>query len=99
MKIAILCAALLAAPAFADDLVARHGSDTVRLANSPCASAQVLEAVPVQMRDELHAASAQLQGQSFSGCWRMLGNAVHVLYEDGDQGLIPLTDLKPELRA
>lgn len=99
MRLAVLCAALVVAPAFADDLVARHGSDTVRLADSPCAVEQVLELVPVQMREEFHAASAVLEGRNFSGCWRVMGNAVHLLYEDGDEGLIPLADLKPELRA
>ena len=43
--------------------------------------------------------SAVLQGQAFTGCWRVMGNAAHLLYEDGDEGLIPLSDLKPELRA
>lgn len=99
MRLAVLCAALVVAPAFADDLIARNGSDTIRLAEAPCASEQVLELVPVQMRPEFRAASAVLHGEAFSGCWRVMGNAAHLLYEDGDQGLIPLADLKPELRA
>ena len=47
----------------------------------------------------IHAASAVLEGQSFAGCWRVMGNAAHLLYEDGDEGLIPLSDLKPALGA
>ena len=100
MRFTVLCAALVVGtPAFADDLVARHGSDTIRLADGPCEVEQVLELVPVQLRSEFHAASAVLQGRNFSGCWRVMGDTAHLLYEDGDQGLIPLDDLKPDLRA
>jgi len=40
-----------------------------------------------------------VQGRTFAACWRMTPNGAHVMYEDGDQGLVPLSDLKPELTA
>jgi hypothetical protein len=29
----------------------------------------------------------------------MMGNAAYLVYEDGDQGIIPARELKPELSA
>ena len=99
MKFAVLCAALVVAPAFANDLVAYNGGDSVHLSDSPCNSEQVLGYLPPQLHSDFKAASAILAGQPFAACWRVLGGAAPVLYEDGDQGLIPLADLKPELNA
>ena len=48
---------------------------------------------------EFRAASAVFQGQRFQACWRMMGNAAYLIYEDGDQGVIPASELKPELSA
>jgi hypothetical protein len=100
MKYALLfCAALAAAPAFADDLVARNGSDSVRLGETPCTSELVLSRLEKQAHDHYKSASALVDGQNFVACWRVVGNAAHLLYEDGDQGVIPLAELKPELSA
>ena len=100
MKTLLICAALVAAaPAFAQDLVARQGGDSVRLNDGPCTSPQVLGRIQPQQADEYKAATAVVDGQNFSACWRPVGNAAHLMYEDGDQGLIPLAELKPELTA
>lgn len=99
MKVALLCAALIAAPAFAADLVAYNGRDSVRLADSPCQSEQVLTHVLPQMHSQFRAATAVVDGRTYAACWRVMGPAAHLLYEDGDQGLIPLTDLKPGMSA
>jgi hypothetical protein len=100
MKIAIvLCAALVAAPVFADDLVARNGDDSVRLTEAACTSQPVLARLDPQLQSEYKAASAMVGGHSFQACWHVVGNSAHLMYEDGDQGLIPLSDLKPELSA
>lgn len=95
MRFALLCAAaLVAAPALADELVASNGNDSVRLSNAPCTSQQVLGLLAPSLRPALHDASAVVQGQSFKACWVVHGDAAHLLYEDGDQGLIPLSDFK-----
>ena len=100
MKAAIaLCAALTLAPAFAEDLVAREGDDSVRLASAPCESQTVLKQVDANAQSEYKAASATVQGQKYVACWRAMGNVAHLIYEDGDQGIIPLGELKPELSA
>jgi hypothetical protein len=95
MRFALLCAAaLVAAPVLADELVAKNGDDSVRLSNSPCTSEQVLNRLKPEYRSELRDASAVVQGQTFKACWVVEGHAAHLLYEDGDQGLIPLADFK-----
>ena len=96
----LLCASLLSVPAFAsDDLVARQGADTVRLADEPCTSKQVLSQLEPGVQVDLKKASAEVGGQTFQACWRVMGSTAHVVYEDGDQGLIPLADFKAELSA
>ena len=100
MRFVLLCgAALAAAPAMSQDLVARQGNDTVRLADAPCTSEQVLSRLKPELRAQFRAALAVVEGRTFEACWRPAGNAAHLLYEDGDQGLVPLADLKPELTA
>lgn len=95
MRFALLCAAaLLAAPVLADELVASNGDDSVRLSDSPCSSEQVLNRLKPQFRAELRDATAVVQGQTFKACWIVNGHAAHLLYEDGDQGMIPLRDFK-----
>jgi hypothetical protein len=95
MRFALLCAAaLLAAPAMADELVASNGNDSVRLSDGPCTSQQVLDQLDPSLRPAMHDASAVVQGQTFKACWVVHGDAAHLLYEDGDQGLIPLSDFK-----
>lgn len=100
MRIALLCAALLAtAPAFADELVASSGTDQVRLSDSPCSNEKVLSQLSPRARAALRDARAVVQGQQFDACWIVDGEAAHLLYEDGDQGLIPLADFKQPASA
>ena len=102
MKAVVFCAALAAfaaAPSFAQDLIARQGDDSVRLSDDACKSELVISRLEPGMAAEFHSASAMFQGQRFQACWRMMGNAAYLIYEDGDQGIIPATELKPELTA
>lgn len=103
MKFALLsCAAALAlaaVPAMADELVASNGQDSVRLTDKPCASDQVLQRLTPRLRDMMRDASATVGGQQFHACWVVDGDAAHLLYEDGDQGLIPLSDFKQPVSA
>ena len=100
MRSVLLCAAVLAAtPALAQDLVARQGNDSVRLADGPCTSQQVLARLQPRMHSQFKAALAVVEGRTFEACWRVAGNVAHLLYEDGDQGIVPMADLKPDLTA
>jgi hypothetical protein len=102
MKAVVFCAAvaaLAAAPSFAQELVARQGDDSVRLSDAACKSELVLSRLDPSAAGEYKSASAVFQGQRFTACWRMMGNVAHLVYEDGDQGIIPAQELKPELTA
>jgi hypothetical protein len=103
MKAVVFCAAALAAfavaPAFSQDLVARQGDDSVRLSDAACKSELVLSRIEPSTAKEFRSASAVFQGQRFQACWRMMGNAAYLVYEDGDQGVIPAHELKPDLAA
>ena len=102
MKAVVFCAALAAfaaSPSFAQDLIARQGDDSVRLSEDSCKSELVLARLEPGMHEQFRAASAMFQGQRFQACWRMMGNAAYLIYEDGDQGVIPAAELKPELSA
>jgi hypothetical protein len=95
MKFALLCAAaLVAAPVMADELVASNGQDSVRLSDNPCSSEPVLQRLTPKFREVMRDASAVVGGQKFRACWIVDGESAHLLYEDGDQGLIPLSDFK-----
>lgn len=95
MKFALLCAAaLFAAPALADELVASNGSDSVRLTDKPCSSKPVLDRLTPRFREMMRDASATVGGQPYRACWITNGDSAHLLYEDGDQGIIPLADFK-----
>jgi hypothetical protein len=52
-----------------------------------------------QLHSQFKAATAVVQGNNFAACWRKTGAVAHLLYEDGDQGIVPMSDLKPELSA
>ena len=103
MKAVVICAALAAAfataPSFAQELVARQGDDSVRLSENACNSELVLRRLEPGSAGEYKAASAVFQGQRFTACWRIMGNVAHLVYEDGDQGIIPAAELKPDLTA
>lgn len=102
MKAVVFCAALATfavAPVSAEELVARQGDDSVRLSDAACRSELVLSRLEPASAKQYRSASAVFQGQRFQACWRMVGNAAHLVYEDGDQGIIPAHELKPELTA
>ena len=102
MKAVVVCAAFAAfaaAPVFAQDLIARQGDDSVRLSEDACKSELVISRLEPGMAEQFRSASAVFQGQRFQACWRMMGNAAYLIYEDGDQGIIPAGELKPELSA
>src|SRR5947208_10463457 len=95
MRFAFLCVVALAvAPVWADEVVASNGEDLVRLSDQPCTSEKVLSTLPPNLRVLVHEASATVQGQLYKACWVIEGDVAHLLYEDGDQGLVPLSDFK-----
>jgi hypothetical protein len=99
MKTALLYAvigalAVLSVSARAGELVAYDGNDTIRLTEAPCASVTVLSHVPDEVKPEFMKASVMLHGEKFTACWRITPVAAHLVYEDGDQGIVPLSLLE-----
>ncbi len=95
MRFALLCAAaLVAAPALADEVIASNGADSVRLSDSQCTNTKVLDLVTPPVREKLRSAVASISGQAFDACWSVEGNMAYLVYEDGDQGLVPLTEFR-----
>lgn len=94
MKFVLLCSAALlaAAPAFAEEVVASNGADSVRLSDSTCSSQKILEQIEPAMRDQLKDATASIDGQTFKACWVVDGQVAHLVYEDGDEGMVPLSE-------
>lgn len=101
MRSLAVCAAFALAPllAQADVLVARQGNDSVRLTEASCDSQLVLARLSPETRSLYKKATAVVGGQDFTACWAMMGDAAHLVYEDGDQGVIPVAELKPDMAA
>lgn len=87
-----------AGSAAAEDRIARQGADSVTISERPCTVASVLiqiDKVAPGERDQFQRADATFGGQRYFACWRTIPGGVHVVYEDGDQGVIPAGELKP----
>ncbi|MGC3984754.1 MAG: hypothetical protein QM777_08520 [Pseudorhodoferax sp.] len=93
----VLCAALLATGARANDLVVNEGADSIRFTDAACSSQAVLQRIDPGDRPLFRTASATLQGQRYTACWSLVSTAVYLVYEDGDQGLVPVSKLKVPL--
>lgn len=94
-RIALLClAAAAVAPALATELVSYEGGNTIRLADGACTNETVLARLDPQLHNFFKAASAVVNGRSFSACWSMTPAGAHLIYEDGDQGLVRRDSLK-----
>lgn len=94
MKSVFLALALLSAPAWADDMVSRHGNDMVRLQEGACPP-EVMELIPASIRDQFRAAVAIVDGKTYPGCWALYqGSHVFLQYLDGDQGLVSKSEFK-----
>lgn len=99
-KFAVLIAALfLALPALADTFVGTSGRDLVRLSTAVCTHAPVLSLIPEKYRSVVRDATAEIDGKTWRACWFVDGDSAHLLFEDGDQGLLPLGMFKLEKSA
>lgn len=87
----LLTAVLLtASPAFADAVAKNESGDYVRITQSPC----TLPSVSYELRPLFQAGVANIQGKDYKVCWALAQDQVFLLYEDGDQGMIPANAFK-----
>jgi hypothetical protein len=95
MRSILLILMLACAPAFADS-EARLGNDTVRTYSSACMHPVVLAYIARMVpQTEFRKAYAVVGGKRYEGCWRPVEGGIHLIYEDGDQGLLPDSAMKP----
>jgi hypothetical protein len=101
IALAVAVLLMLAWPksAGAETRVARQGLDEVRIFDTACVSAETLIRIPEAERERFGKAQGMFGGQRFFGCWRPLGGDAFILWEDGDQGIVPKGDLKPAPEA
>lgn len=96
MRALLLLPILLVAAtaASAQERVIRHGDDEVRIFESPCVHAGTMALLNESVRDLYKKAEGRINGQRYYACWRQVGSLMHVMWEDGDQGMIPAADFK-----
>lgn len=97
MKYLVILLIAAAAPALAD-MEAHQGDDWVRFIEKPCSN-ETVKALLGPRADDYQAAVAHFGGQDFQACWAPRGNVMHLVYEDGDQGIVPVADIKPAREA
>jgi hypothetical protein len=90
-----LCAALLCASLSYAAPVARQGTDAVQLLETPCPAAVPVDAA---LRDQYAAAVANIGGKLYSACWMAVParGFVHLVFQDGDIGMVPFRDFHDE---
>lgn len=97
MRYSLALAILLASPAFAaQEMVAKSGDDVVRLIDLPCPYASVLRFIQDDYRKQFRKAEARVSGQRYFACFRLVDSTVHLIYEDGDQGMVPAGEFRAE---
>jgi hypothetical protein len=95
MKQALLGAALLCAALSYAAPVARQGTDAVQLLETPCPAAVPVDAA---LRDQYAAAVANIGGTLYAACWLAVParGFVHLVFSDGDQGMVPFQHFHDE---
>lgn len=89
-----LALGLASLPAFGGDLVAYEGADMIRLTETACSNQTVLGRIDPSSREHFRSATATVDGRTYQACWGALPAAVYLIYEDGDQGVVPISKLQ-----
>jgi hypothetical protein len=80
------------------DFVAQQGDDYVLLRDTAgSCPAAIQEKINPDQVGRFKRADVKIQGQTFVACWAEASGYAFLVYEDGDQGAIPLELFKPYL--
>ena len=94
---------VLSLPAFAASIVMRAqdtNGDYVRLFDKPCANDIVLARTPSDFRPNMRAGEGSFGGKIVGMCWLALPDGtIGMLYDDGDQGRMPMDAFKIETNS
>lgn len=96
MKRTLVCAgfALLALSAQADSAIFRAGADSVEITEEPC-HASVVPLIPAEILEHFRAANAVISGKLIQACWALRADGyAHIMYADGDQGLVHVSQFQ-----
>src|SRR5690349_20600952 len=87
-----IAAALLLYPKKAHaGLVARNGGDWVRLHESPCTNAAILDRLKAEYQARFRKGEGFISGKPYAMCWTPLQDeSVFMIWEDGELGRVPM---------
>lgn len=86
--------AALACPVAMADAVATNGKDSIRLTQGACAP-EVLRHIPEGYRGFFRSAPSMLGGKAWVACWaHRTDGTILIVYEDGDQGIVPIGEFR-----
>ena len=72
----------------------------VRLFATPCNNDMVLARTPPNFRPRMQAGETKIDGKLYGMCWTALPDGtVGIVYEDGDQGRLPIQAFKVEISS
>ena len=98
----ILVISLLLVPTFlsakkppAEELEARAGDVTIRIAGKQCTNKTVLGQLKPEYHAQFKKAEIKANGKTVGGCWTIDANGVYIIFEDGEQGYVPPEMFKP----
>jgi hypothetical protein len=78
------------------DLVSRHDKDFVILRDTAgSCPAAIQEKINPEQVGRFKRADVQIEGKDYVACWAEASGAVFLIYDDGDQGLLPLNLFEP----
>ena len=99
VRLLAMCALSLASVLIVSEASAEaeawDGQNRVRITRSPCSNPLVLRRVPASVAANLFQAWVDFEGVRYTPCWRPSGVIIQLLYEDGDEGAIPASALRP----
>lgn len=82
-----------------DTMIARRGSEYIRLWEAPCNHAGTLAQIKPEYRELFKKARAMVAGQDLYACWISENGQVFIIFEDGDQTVVPVDEFKPDQGA
>ena len=98
MKALVFALALAATSAGAMEMVSRgSGVNRMRLMQTPCTNAAVLDQIVEDKRAEFRSAEATISRGTFAGCWVATDDgSVFLVFEDGSSFAMPQAAFKRE---
>lgn len=75
---------------------ATDGANYAVITDTACANAAVLAHIAAEAQPLFRAARVVIGGKQYAACWRHRNDAVLLIYDDGDAGLLPKSVFRQE---